>query len=153
MQNKPNFPHFSPKNDDFTKNKPNSNPIKAKTNPIQTQSDEREKLKQSVYTQRIMKKNTNMGPKKQTQKKQTQFKPNFKRQISVFSSQMKPKFFLKFIDSCDTKTPSKTDGNDVDICTLLCHYKQHLICFFNLRGGSQAEFRFSIMNNTETSSN
>ncbi len=27
MQNKPNFPHFSPKNDDFTKNKANSNPI------------------------------------------------------------------------------------------------------------------------------
>ncbi len=27
MQNKPNFPHFSPKNDVFTKNKANSNPI------------------------------------------------------------------------------------------------------------------------------
>jgi hypothetical protein len=27
MQNKPNFPHFSPKNACFTKNKANSNPI------------------------------------------------------------------------------------------------------------------------------
>ncbi len=34
MQNKPNFPHFSTKNDDFTKNKPNSNPIQTQTNPI-----------------------------------------------------------------------------------------------------------------------
>jgi len=45
MQNKPNFMRFSPENNDFTKNKANSNPIKAnskpiqpKTNPIQTQS-------------------------------------------------------------------------------------------------------------------
>jgi len=37
MQNKPNFPHFSPKNDDFTKNKPNSNPIQTQFNPIQSQ--------------------------------------------------------------------------------------------------------------------
>ena len=27
MQNKANFPHFSPKNDDLRKNKPNSKPI------------------------------------------------------------------------------------------------------------------------------
>jgi len=27
LTNKPNFPRFSPKNDDLTKNKPNSNPI------------------------------------------------------------------------------------------------------------------------------
>jgi len=53
---------------------------KAKTNPIQTQFDEREKLMQSVYIKRIMKKNTNMGPKKQTQ-----FKPNFeKRRFAGF---------------------------------------------------------------------
>jgi len=56
LTNKPNFPHFSPKNDDFTKNKPNSN-------PIQSQFDERVKLMQSVYLQRIMKKNTEMGQK------------------------------------------------------------------------------------------
>jgi hypothetical protein len=37
MQNKPNFPHFSPKNDDFTKNKANSNPIQTQFNPIQSQ--------------------------------------------------------------------------------------------------------------------
>jgi hypothetical protein len=38
MQNKPNFPHFSPENDDFAKKqtqfKPNSNPIKANFGPI-----------------------------------------------------------------------------------------------------------------------
>jgi len=37
MQNKPNFPHFSPENEDFTKKqtqfKPNSNPIKANFGP------------------------------------------------------------------------------------------------------------------------
>ncbi|MBW2334094.1 MAG: hypothetical protein JRF06_03190, partial [Deltaproteobacteria bacterium] len=64
LTNKPNFPHFSPKNDDFTKNKPNSK-------PIQTQFDERPKLMQSLYSQGIMKENADMG-----QKKQTQFKPN-----------------------------------------------------------------------------
>jgi len=47
---------FSPENDDLTKNKANSN-------PIQTQFDERPKLMQSVYIQRIMKKNANMGQK------------------------------------------------------------------------------------------
>jgi len=66
LTNKPNFPRFSPENDDLTKNKPNSN-------PIQSQFDERPKLMQSIYIQRIMKKNADMG-----QKKQTQFKPNFK---------------------------------------------------------------------------
>jgi len=37
MQNKPNFPCFSPENDDLRKNKPNSNPIQTQFNPIQTQ--------------------------------------------------------------------------------------------------------------------
>jgi hypothetical protein len=41
MQNKPNFPHFSLKNDDFTKKqsqfKPNTNPIQTQTNPILAQ--------------------------------------------------------------------------------------------------------------------
>jgi len=45
--------------------------ISQKTNPIQTQFDERAKLMQSLYLQRIMKKNKEMG-----QKKQSQFKPN-----------------------------------------------------------------------------
>ena len=36
---------------------------------------------------------------------------------------------MKFIDSCNTKTSSKTDGNEVDIYTMLCHYIKHLICF------------------------
>jgi len=62
LTNKPNFMRFSPENDDLTKNKPNSN-------PIQSQFDERPKLMQSVYIQRIMKKNADMGPKKQTQNK------------------------------------------------------------------------------------
>ncbi len=44
-------------------NKPNSNPI-----------CQRVKLMQSVYLQRIMKKNADMGPKKQSQNK-----PNLKR--------------------------------------------------------------------------
>jgi len=56
MQNKPNFPHFSPENDDLTKNKANSN-------PIQTQFVERAKLMQSVYLQRIMKIYANMAKK------------------------------------------------------------------------------------------
>jgi len=46
-----------------------------KTNPIQTQFAERVKLMQSVYLQRIMKKNADMGYEK-TKPKQTQFKPN-----------------------------------------------------------------------------
>jgi len=70
LTNKPNFPHFSPKNDDFTKNKPNSN-------PIQTQFDERAKLMQSLYLQRIMKKYANMGQKKQTQNKPNQTQSAF----------------------------------------------------------------------------
>jgi hypothetical protein len=48
-----------------------TNPIKAKTNPIQTQLLQRAKLMQHVYLQPITKKNAAMG-----QKKQTQFKPN-----------------------------------------------------------------------------
>jgi len=48
--------------------------FKAKTNPIQTQSAKRVKLMQSVYLQRIMKKNAAKGYKK-TNPKQTQFKP------------------------------------------------------------------------------
>ena len=34
MQNKPNFPHFSPENEDYAKNKPNSNPIQTQSKPI-----------------------------------------------------------------------------------------------------------------------
>ena len=37
LTNKANFPHFSPKNDDFTKNKPNSKPIQTQFKPKQTQ--------------------------------------------------------------------------------------------------------------------
>jgi hypothetical protein len=113
-------------------NKAKTNPIKAKTKPIQTQLPKGQKLMQCVYIQRITKKNADRSYKK-TNPKQTQF-------------------LSKFIDSCYTKTPSKTDGNKVDIYTLLCQNKQHLICFFNLRGGSQVELRFSITNNIETSS-
>ncbi len=52
-----------------------------KTNPIQTQSNpiaERVKLMQSVYLQRIMKKNADMGYEK-TKPKQTQFPQSQKR--------------------------------------------------------------------------
>jgi len=67
LTNKPNFMRFSPENDDLTKNKPNSNPIqtqfKPNSNPIQSQFTGRPKLMQSVYIQRIMKKNANMGQK------------------------------------------------------------------------------------------
>jgi len=51
-----------------------TNPIKAKTNPIQTQFTERAKLMQSVYLQRIKKKNADMGQKNKakTKPKQTQ---------------------------------------------------------------------------------
>jgi len=64
MQNKPNFPLFSPKIEDFIKKqtqfKPNSNPILAQksgwqtqTNPIQTQ------FKDQIYTKRGRAKNNN----------------------------------------------------------------------------------------------
>ena len=95
------------------KNKPNSNPIKAKTNPIQTQF-----------------------------------------QIDTLNHcQDESQILIKFIDSCYTKTPSKNDGNEVDIYMLLCHYIKHLIWSFNLRVGSQPKFRFGIENHAETSSN
>jgi len=54
-------------------NKANSKPIKAKTKPIQTQFPKGQKMTQSVYLQRIMKKYADMGYKKQSQNK-----PNFK---------------------------------------------------------------------------
>jgi len=53
------------------KNKPNSNPIQTQSNPIA----KRVKLMQSVYLQRIMKKNADRGYER-TKPKQTQFKPN-----------------------------------------------------------------------------
>ena len=59
------------------KNKANSNPIKAKTNPIQTQFAERAKMMQSEYLQRIMKNNAAKGYEKQSQNK-----PNFKRDLT-----------------------------------------------------------------------
>jgi len=71
MQNKPNFMRFSPENDDLTKNKANSN-------PIQTQFPERPKLMQSMYIQKIRKKNANMGPKKQSQNKPNLFNTMFR---------------------------------------------------------------------------
>jgi len=49
-------------------------PIKPKTNPIQTQFDERPKLMQSLYSQGIMKENADMDQK--TNPKQSQFKAN-----------------------------------------------------------------------------
>ena len=54
LTNKPNFMRFTPENDDFTKNKPNSK-------QIQTQFDERLKLMQNVNIQRIMKKKPYCG--------------------------------------------------------------------------------------------
>ena len=51
----------------FKANKANSNPIKAKTNPIQTQFVERPKMMQSVYLQTIMKKMWIWAIKKQIQ--------------------------------------------------------------------------------------
>jgi len=52
-----------------------TNPIKAKTKPIQTQLLQRAKMMQSVYIQRIKKKNANMGYEK-TNPIQSQFKAN-----------------------------------------------------------------------------
>jgi len=51
-----------------------TNPIQTQSNPKQTQFAERVKLMQSVYLQRIMKKNAAKGFEK-TNPKQTQFKP------------------------------------------------------------------------------
>jgi len=54
-----------------------TNPIKAKTNPIQTQLLQRPKLMQSVYLQRIMKKMRLWA--KKNKPKTNPIKPNFKR--------------------------------------------------------------------------
>jgi len=62
-------------------NKPNSNPIQTQSNPIA----ERVKMMQSLYLQRIMKKNAAKGYEK-TKPIQTQFKPNqsqFQMQCSL----------------------------------------------------------------------
>ena len=60
---------------------------------------------------------------------------------------------LKFINSCYTKTPSKTDGNEVDIYMLLCHYIRYLIWLLASEVVRRLKLRFIITNNTETSSN
>jgi len=50
-------------------NKAKTNPIKAKTKPIQTQLLQRPKLMQSEYLQRIKKKNAAMGQKNKAKTK------------------------------------------------------------------------------------
>jgi hypothetical protein len=121
------------------KNKPNSNPNKANfgpisrvANPIQTlfQTSDNSFLS-SVFC----------------------FPSSFVHPpSSVVPFRMNPKF-LKFINSCYTKTPSKTDGNEVDIYLLLCHYIEHLIWFLTSEVVRRLKLRLSITNNTETSSN
>jgi len=59
-------------------NKPKTNPIQTQTNPI----SQRVKLMQSVYLQRIIKKNADKGFEK-TKPKQTQFKPNLVRRRRI----------------------------------------------------------------------
>ncbi len=81
---------FKPNQTQF---KPISRPNKAKTNPIQTQFVERAKLMQSVYLQRIMKKNASMG-----HEKQSQFKPCPER--SRMGQFQKPISALNFYDCC-----------------------------------------------------
>ena len=65
----------------------------------------------------------------QLKPKQTQFKPI---QSQFKANLMKRQNYWKFIDPCYTKTPSKTDGNEVDIYTLLCHYIKVLSTEFGL---------------------
>jgi len=79
MQNKPNFRNIKMNlNPLMTMNYEKCIPLAGqKTNPIQTQTNpmsERVKLMQSVYLQRIMKKNAAKGYEK-TKPKQTHFKP------------------------------------------------------------------------------
>jgi hypothetical protein len=87
LQNKPNFRNAKmnvtaclTRNYDnicacrVPENKPNSKPIQTQTNPI----CQRVKLMQSMYLQRIMKKNAAKGYEK-TNPKQTQFKPNSRK--------------------------------------------------------------------------
>jgi hypothetical protein len=66
-------------------NKAKTNPIKAKTKPIQTQFVERAKLMQHVYIKRIKKKNAAMGYEK-TNPKQTQsvFSPSCPRRATGY---------------------------------------------------------------------
>ena len=68
MQNKANFPHFSPENDDLRKNKANSKPIQTQFNPIKANPkpalsgvewanlSKRAKLIQSFHIQGLIKK-------------------------------------------------------------------------------------------------
>ena len=88
MQNKPNFlesqinvsavltkDYENKSNWTLGENKPNSNPIKANTKPIKANTKpicQRVKLMQSVYLQRIMKKNAAKG-----YEKTNPIKPNF----------------------------------------------------------------------------
>jgi hypothetical protein len=65
----------------FGENKPNSKPIQTQTKPIA----ERIKLMQSVYLQRIMKKNANKGYEK-TKPKQSQSKPILERRNVICDS-------------------------------------------------------------------
>jgi hypothetical protein len=44
-------------------------------------------------------------------------------------------------------------GNEVDIYSMLCHYIRCLICFLTSEVVRRLKLRFSITNNTETSSN
>jgi len=66
LTNKPNFMRFSPENDDFTKNKPNSKPIQTQTNPILGQYQ---------------------GWQSQNKPKQTQFKSN--NQSSLIANKLR----------------------------------------------------------------
>ncbi len=112
MQNKPNSPNVQMNVTNLltmnytifisltkVKNKPNSNPIKANSKPIQTQLLQRPKLMQSVHIQRIMKKNAAMA-----MKKQTQFKPN-SNPIS------KSHCIFAFNGQNSKKSRKKTDSN------------------------------------------
>ena len=101
MQNKPNFlrsqmnvnslltTDYENKSDwTLGQNKPNSNPIKANSNPIKANSKpiaERVKLMQSVYLERIKKKNTAKGYEKQSQNKPNSNpnKPNLVRRRRI----------------------------------------------------------------------
>ena len=127
---KPIQTQFKP---NLTQNKPNSKPIK----PKQTQFVERAKMNPFAWI--------------------TSFKMIHFDILADFTNLkganlMKRQNYWKFIYPCYTKTPSKTDGNDIDIYTMLYHYIQYLICFLTSEVVRRRKLRFSITNNTETSS-
>jgi len=109
------------------KNKPNSNPIA-----------ERVKLMQSLYLQRIIKKNAAKGYEK-TKPKQTQFA----KRLQLMQSLYLQRIMKKYADmGCEKTKPKQTQfkseyrGQRSDVClrsSVLCSRMSEITCFWQLQ--------------------